>query len=141
MADPARPQPQPDPLSQPFWDAAAAGRLAIQRCDACDYYSHPPRPLCPRCSSAALAFVPVSGRGRVYTFTTNHQRNVAGFEAAVPYCNLVVELDEQPRLFLISDVPAADAGWVEIGASVEVCFEPLADGLALPQFRPPKGGR
>jgi uncharacterized OB-fold protein len=84
--------------------------------------------------------VSVSGRGRVHSYTTNHQRNVAGFEDVVPYVNLIVELEEQEELYLLSDLPASQAQWVEIDALVEVAFEPLecADGkaIALPQFRP-----
>ena len=80
----------------------------------------------------------------MHSFTTNHQRNVAGFEAAVPYVNLIVELEEQPRLYLLSDLPAAEADWVAIGAPVEVVFEPLeaagGEAIALPQFRPAADG-
>ncbi len=137
MLTPRRPRPVPDRLSAPFWEATAAGQLSIQRCSACGYYSHPPLPLCDRCSSADLAFEEVSGRAVVYSYTVNHQRNVAGFEDAVPYVNLVVELEEQPRLFLVSDLPIDGADWVVIDAPVEVVFEPIEGGVALPQFRPP----
>lgn len=70
----------------------------------------------------------------MFSFTTNHQQNVAGFEEAVPYVNLIVELAEQPLLFMLGDLPAAEADWVEIGAPVRVEFEALPDGTMLPQF-------
>ncbi len=140
MAEPNRPKPVLDDLSRPFWEAAAHGTLAIQRCEECSHYQHPPRPLCERCVSSSFAFAPVSGRGRIHSYTVNHQRNVAGFEDSVPYVNLIVELDEQPRLFVLSDLPAAEAEWVAIDAPVEVTFTPLEDAeggrIALPQFRP-----
>jgi uncharacterized OB-fold protein len=136
MAAPDRPQPRPDDLSRPFWEAAAAGRLEIQHCEDCGYYNHPPKPLCDRCNSPALAYLEVSGRGRVYSYTTNHQKNVAGFEPAVPYTNLIVELQEQPGLLLISDLAGRDASWVRIGAPVRVTFERLSDAITLPQFAP-----
>ena len=141
---PSRPRPVLDALSRAYWEGAGRGELAIQRCEECDHYQHPPRPLCERCPSADFAYPAVSGRGVVHSFTTNHQRNVAGFEAAVPYVNLIVELEEQPRLYLLSDLPADEAGWVAIGAPVEVVFEPLeaagGEAIALPQFRPAAGG-
>ena len=96
--------------------------------------------MCSACASPDLGFEDVSGRGRVFSFTTNHQQNVAGFEEAVPYVNLIVELDEQPMLFMLSDLPAAEADWVEIGAPVIVEFEALPDGAMLPQFRSAPGG-
>lgn len=130
-----RPLPQPDPLTQPFWDAVREGRLAIQRCAGCGYYNHPPRALCDRCSSSDLAFAGVSGRGRVYSFTLMRQKNVAGFEALVPYLNLLVELEEQRGLFMISYLPGDQAARVALGAPVAVWFEPVDEGVALPQFR------
>ena len=143
MAAPERPRPALDELSRPFWEAAGRGELAIQRCDDCGSYQHPPRPICQSCTSSSFAYAPVSGRGRVYSYTTNHQRNVAGFEDAVPYVNLIVELDEQPALYLLSDLPAGEADWAEIGAAVVVAFDPLEDAegapIALPQFRPARG--
>ena len=140
MSAPERPRPALDALSRPFWEAAGRGELAIQRCGDCDHYQHPPRPLCERCSSSGFVYTPVSGRGRVHSYTTNHQRNVAGFEDAVPYVNLIVELQEQLQLYLLSDLPAGEAGWVAIDAPVEVTFEALegadGDAIVLPQFRP-----
>lgn len=140
MAAPQRPRPIPDPLSAPFWEAANEGRLAIQHCEACDRYQHPPAALCQECHDSSLGFRDVSGRGSVFSHTTNYQRNVAGFEESVPYVNLVIELDEQSLLLLVSDMPVADADWVEIGAPVEVAFERIDEELALPQFRRRTGG-
>jgi uncharacterized OB-fold protein len=140
MTAPTRPRPVLDALSRPFWEGARDGQLTIQRCSDCGYFRHPPRPLCERCASEASEFVPVSGRGRVFSFTTNYQRNVSGFEEAVPYVNLIVELDEQPGLYLLGDIPADEAAWVAIDVPVEVVFEPFEDAsgepTALPQFRP-----
>ena len=140
---PIRPRPVLDALSRAYWEGAGRGELAIQHCEECGHYQHPPRPLCERCTSASFAFPAVSGRGVVHSFATNHQRNVAGFEQAVPYVNLIVELEEQPQLYLLSDLPAGEAGWVAIGAPVEVVFEPIeaaeGEAIALPQFRPASG--
>ncbi|MEK7217214.1 MAG: OB-fold domain-containing protein [Chloroflexota bacterium] len=135
-----RPLPQPDPLTQPFWDAASGGRLVVQRCGGCGYYNHPPRPLCDHCSSQDLSFEPVSGRGTLYSFTVMRQRNVAGFEEEVPYLNLLVELEEQPLLFMISRLPGSAVEGLAIGQPMEVFFEPADEGIALPQFRPVAGG-
>ena len=136
MSEPNRPRPGVDDLSRPFWEAAAEGRLVIQRCSDCGYYNHPPRPLCGRCASASLGYELVSGRGTVYSYTINHQKNVAGFESVTPYVNLIVELDEQPLLLLVSDLPGERAAEVAIGMPVQAAFLPIGDGLALPRFEP-----
>jgi uncharacterized OB-fold protein len=131
---PSRATPEITDLTRPFWDAARQGRLVIQRCAACRHYNHPPRTACDACLSTDLAFEEVSGRGTVWSFTVMHQKSVAGFEDEVPYLTALVELDEQPLLLLVTNLPGGDAGSVRIGDRVHVTFEPLADGLALPQF-------
>jgi len=104
-----KPVPVADELSQPIWDAAREHRLVVQRCAECGYYNHPPRPACDRCSAERLEFAPVSGRGTIFTFTVMHQPSVAGFEDEVPYVNIVVELEEQPMLFMVANLPHAAA--------------------------------
>jgi uncharacterized OB-fold protein len=63
-----------------------------------------------------------------------YQKNIAGFENEVPYTNLLVELDEQPLLLMLGNVPGTNDA-VKIGRRVQVAFEELSDGLFLPQFR------
>jgi len=109
--------------------------LVIQRCQECNYFNHPPRPLCDACLSQRLEFVPVSGRGTVYSYTVMHQPNIAGFEKEVPYINVLVELDEQPRLFMVSYLPISEREKILIGGRVEVTFEKIDDEITLPQFR------
>ena len=130
-----KPVPVADELSRPFWEAANDRRLAIQRCASCGYFNHPPRPFCDVCLGRDLAFVPVSGRATVYSFTVMHQRDVAGFEEDAPFINIVVELAEQPRLLMVSNLPIAQRGQVRIGAAAEVEFEDRGDGVVVPQFR------
>jgi hypothetical protein len=133
----AKPIPVADELSAPFWAAAREHRLVVQRC-VCGYYNHPPRKVCDACLSQQLEFVPVGGRGKVYSFTVMHQRDVAGFENYAPFVNIVVELDEQPMLLMVSNLPGVER--VAIGASVEVYFEmrgdePHGGQMTIPQFR------
>ena len=130
---PSKPLPMPDDLTRPFWDAARERRLEIQRCSACGYYNHPPRPLCDACGSEELAFEAVSGKGAIYSYTVMRQRNVKGFEDDVPYINVIVELDEQPMLFMITYMPGSESDRVRIGQRVQVVYEER-DGVVLPQF-------
>lgn len=131
-----KPLPAADDLSQPFWEAAKQQQLVVQRCRECGYFNHPPRPACDACQSPQLHFEPVSGRGTIYSFTVMHQPNVAGFEDQIPYLNILVELDEQPRLFMVANLPAAAEEKIQIGGRVEVYFEEVSADVTLPQFRP-----
>jgi len=143
MPEPHRPRPAADALTAPFWDAAARGELVIQRCGGCGIWQHPPGARCHGCGeSRRLAWTPVSGDARTVSWITTRQALVAGFEAAVPYVNVVVELVEQPGLFLLSDLPGDDpalAGALRIGAPMHVTFQRIGDAFSLPQFRPPPG--
>ncbi len=132
-----RPLPQPSVLTEGYWWAAAEHRLVIQRCDECGAFRHYPQPLCPACLSPQWTWSPVSGRGRVYTFTVTHQAFHPGWAGRVPYAVATVELDEGVRM--VTDLPAEDVDRVAVGMPVEVFFEDRedADGrrVTLPRFR------
>ncbi len=135
----SRPLPAPDVLTQPFWDAARQGKLAIQRCQTCHTYYHPPVRECLRCvasgSPCELAFEPVSGRGRIYSHTLVHDTRLKGFEAVLPYRLIQVELAEQVGLLLFANMPDSPGEAIRIGAAVEVVFIEIGDGFVLPEFR------
>lgn len=127
--------PVPDATTEPYWRAAGEHRLELQRCSRCGAYHHPPVPQCDRCRSLDLGWAPVSGRGLVHQRTVMHEPRVAGFEQAVPYAVVTVELEEQPGLLLTANVIDRDPGEVAIGMAVVVAFEDLEGGRSLPQFR------
>jgi hypothetical protein len=83
--------------------------------------------------SISVAPQPVSGRGRVYTFTINRYRWVPGFEP--PYIVASIEFDEQPGLRFMSNV--IDCGFDEIRCDleVEVVFAKHGE-VYIPLFRP-----
>ena len=136
---PLRPVPVPTALTEPFWAAARGRKLAIQQCLPCRRYNHPPLPMCPQCHSTRLAFQAVTGRGSVYEYTIMRDYRVQGFQDAIPYACVAVELDEQPGLLVVGNLVEAPVDQARVGLPVEVTFEELGDGFLLPQFRP-RGG-
>ena len=121
-------------LTQPYWDGARRHELLIQQCAACGHRWHPPLPVCPECHSADVAWTPVSGRGRVYTYTTVYHATHAAMADKVPYIAALVELDEGPRVLTnLRNCTEAD---VQIGMPVAVLFEELTDEVTLPQVAP-----
>ncbi|RWE16587.1 MAG: hypothetical protein EOS41_32075, partial [Mesorhizobium sp.] len=90
---------QNDRLSAPFWKAANSRRLALQRCDNCREFHHPPVGLCPHCLSAKLSFTEVSGRGQVYSWAIVRNQRIAAFEDKVPYIVATIELNDAPGVF------------------------------------------
>ncbi len=116
-----------------FWTAGAAGTLLINRCDSCGRYQHPPLPNCPACGSDAINAAPVSGQGRIASFTINHQAWLP--RLAVPYVFAVIELIEQAELYVFTNIIDCSVEQVHIGMPVEVRFE-QHDDVYLPMFRP-----
>jgi uncharacterized OB-fold protein len=79
-----------------------------------------------------VAWVEVSGRGTVYSYTVIRQNFSRSFKHLIPYVVALVDLAEGPRL--MTNVVGCDPRDVRIGAPVQVRFEPVSDEVALPLF-------
>jgi uncharacterized protein len=133
----------PDPDTEQWWAATAAGRLLVRQCDACGFRFFPPSPTCIRCRSTSLGWFESGGRGVVYSYETVVQPTLAAFAAAVPYSTALVELEDcanddgtPVRIFgtVLGERGAEDE--IGIGAIVEVVFELMGpSGLMIPRFR------
>ena len=115
-----------------FWEAAGEGRLLVERCQACGADSFPPTGMCPRCRARVVSPVEVRSRGRVYSFTVNHQRWMAGLE--VPYALVIVEWPEHPGVRVMGRLRGCAPEAVSIGMPVEVGFVEGPGGFAIPSF-------
>jgi uncharacterized OB-fold protein len=130
-----RPIPPTSELTQPYWDAARRGEMAVQRCDACGHRPFPPRATCPRCGSTSLSWSPVSGRATVYSYTVAHRPPHPAFAAQVPLVVAIVELEEGPRLF--TNIVGCDPAEVVVGMAVEATTEAIDESdMVLPVFKP-----
>jgi uncharacterized OB-fold protein len=141
MTEPTReiPKPLPEitPVTRPFWEAAANGKLVMQRCGACQSWIWCPRPACFECGSEKLVWTPVSGRGRIFAFTVIREvigRALRGFEKDIPYVAAWINLEEGPRI--CSNVIGCPADKVKIGMEVDVTFEKAGPDIFLPKFKP-----
>lgn len=126
--------PTPDPSTQPWWDAAREGRLLVKRCADCGRAHFYPRPFCPHCWSANVAWEQASGRGTLYTWSVVHQNDLPPFNERVPYVAAIVELEEGPRM--MTNIVDCDPAALAVGMPVEVTFRPATDDVTLPVFRP-----
>jgi len=130
-----RPVPVPDPLSAPFWEAAARHVLTVAKCGKCGEVTLPPDLTCPHCRTTEpdFTFVPVEGTGRVRTWTVIRRSFLAGFEN--PFVLVDVELDGHPDLRLVAMLLDGANAPLSMGACVRVEFEDLAPGVSVPAFR------
>ncbi len=135
MAEEAKLIPQVTPELKPFFDAARNNQLAVQKCDACGKMRFPACPVCLACDSPKASWVPVSGRGQVFSFTVMHRAYHPAIK--VPYTLAVIELKEGVKI--TSNVVGIEPSKVKCGMPVEVLFEKLSDEVTLPKFRPAAG--
>jgi uncharacterized OB-fold protein len=130
----ARPVPVPDETSADYWAACAGHVLKLARCARCGQFSHPPDIICPLCHSPdpAFSFEPVTGRGRLRSWTIVRQSFLNGFD--VPFMLVDVELDDQPTVRMIGRLLDGPDAAVALGAPVTLGFEDIAPGVAVPAF-------
>lgn len=126
----ARPRPSGEGLAGEYYGWIARGELRFQRCRGCRRWRHLPRPICPHCHSRDWSWERSRGRGRVHTWTVTHRPLHPAF-TDVPYAQVLVELDEGPRV--LSWVADVDPDDLELDMPVEVGFVEV-EGTTLPVF-------
>ncbi len=117
--------------STSFWEGIKEKQLLLQRCKQCSKWLHPPRPVCPKCRSRDHEWVPLTGKGSIYSWATIHESPHPAFKS--PYTVVLVEMDEGPRL--VSNMIDVTPEELQIGMSVEAVFDDVAEDLTLPKFR------
>ncbi len=115
-----------------WWQQAAAGHLAIQRCKACDRLRHPPRPMCGDCRSEEWDFIHSSGRGTVCSYTVLHHPRFPGYE--YPLIIVLIDLEEGTRF--TAQLIDCEPGQVRFDMPVEMLIQEDPDGFRIPVFRP-----
>ena len=139
MSRPAfRVLPAITPENEHFWQGGAEGELRFQGCTACRSLIHPPSPVCPVCLGREFETRAVSGRGRVFSFTINHQPWIPGFDP--PYVIAIVVIEEQPDVRLTTNIVGCAPEDVFIDMPVQVTFEEWDDTF-IPLFEPASDGR
>jgi uncharacterized OB-fold protein len=129
-----KPLPEPSPITRPFWDAARAHRLELQRCADCSRFLFYPRPLCPHCGGTRLEWRRASGRGTLYSYTVARRAPVPMFESDVPYVIAIVELEEGPHL--TSNVVGIAPEALRVGMPLEAVFDDVTETVTLVRFQP-----
>ena len=115
--------------------------LLGQRCGACTTTSFPPTALAcpnPHCTSDDLELVPLSRRGRVWSYTDAHYPPpppyVPTTDPYEPFAIAAVELDEE-RLIVLGQVASGfGTSDLSVGARAELVLEPLDERDGTPQL-------
>ena len=118
-----KPVPAPDGLDAPFWEAAAEGRLVMQRCQSCGRWQWGPEWICHRCFSTELAFEEMPQVGRIYSFERVWHPVHPALKDQGAYLVVLVEFPEQDDVRIVGNLIGDPEQEVEIGAEVRAVFE------------------
>ncbi len=134
MLEYKKPIPVPSVESKPYWEGLKNNQLLMQRCDDCGKAWFPPAVYCPHCGSGASTWMPMSGRGKVYSYVVYHRVYNPAFAEDIPYTVGVIELEEGPRM--ISNVIGIAPAEVVCEMPVEIVFDRVSDAIVIPKFKP-----
>lgn len=119
-------------FSLPMYSASIDQRLRLVagKCAKCGTLAYPQRQVCIGCGNAAFEEVPLSGNGKLYTFTViarggapaefDEQQTMTG---VIPVA--IVELDEGPRV--VGQLADVQVDKLEIGMKVKAVVRRLYD--------------
>lgn len=122
--------PNPDPVSQPFWDALREHRLVLQKCADCGAIRHYPRPVCDKCYSMDVEWADASGLGTVHSWTVSHHAFHFSFKRDLPITLALIDLEEGVRLNC--QLRGVDAKDLKFGLPVRIGFDNLTDKVTVP---------
>jgi uncharacterized OB-fold protein len=126
--------PETDEHSETWWRSLHDGLLLLERCTACRHVYFYPRGMCPSCWCEEVEWVPSTGRGRVYTYSTVRINDLPPFAERLPYVVAMVDLEEGPRIMAtLADVDVDD---VKIGLPVRLSPRTLNEHYSAPEFVP-----
>lgn len=123
------------PEFSPYWEGLRAAKITFPRCRKCVKTHWYPMIRCPYCQSAEIEWVPISGHGRLYSWTVVRRAFSTDFIGKVPYTVGLIEFDEVPGIRLITNIMQAEPEILEIGALVEPVFSIKENSLPRVFFR------
>lgn len=126
------------PDVMPFWDGVGKHEFRLCRCKRCGAF-YWPFTICVNHTDIPdfdeMEWVPVSGRGKIFSYLVVHQVHDPAFQAEVPYGVAMIELDEGP--LFPGRIVDSDPYEVKIGTPVAVAYLDVPEaGHTLPLFRP-----
>ncbi len=135
MAEYTKPLPDlENDLTRPYWDYLKQHDFRLQRCKKCGHIRFPALPVCTDCLSPETEWVPMSGKGRVYSFVRFQQLYHKGWEDEIPYNVAYVLLDE--GIGLITNLVNVSDEDMTIDMPVEIVYDDVTNDITLLKFQP-----
>jgi uncharacterized OB-fold protein len=114
-----------------FYKFIAQRKLMAGKCIRCGKIHLPPRPLCDNCFSQQFEWIPVSGKGKLVTYTVIHIAPQQ-FQALAPYAVGIVQLENGAKIpGMITAVPHDQ---LRIGMDLTIDFGTCSTTQQWPQW-------
>ncbi|MDP3135838.1 MAG: OB-fold domain-containing protein [Burkholderiaceae bacterium] len=123
----AQPQIEADGLTAPYREAAAQGRLMVQKCLHCGAWQWGPEYICHQCHRFDVGWTEVEPRGRIYSWQRVWHPVHAALRGHGPYIVVLAELPQAGNIRMLGNLLGDPLQPVCIGAPVQAVFEHHAD--------------
>lgn len=114
-----------------FYQFLIQGKLMAGKCQKCGKLHLPPRPLCDNCYGTQFEWVPVSGKGKLLTYTIIHVAP-QNFQDLAPYVIGIVELDDGLRI--PGMIQSVSQEQLEIGMTLNLDFSTCSSPQCWPHW-------
>ena len=118
-----KPAPAADGLDAPYWEAAAEGRLVMQRCNVCGAWQWGPEWTCHKCHSFDLSFQEVPLVGRIYSYERVWHPVHPALKEQGPYIVVLVEFPDHDGARMVGNLLGDPRQEVRIGGEARAVFE------------------
>ncbi len=116
-----------------FWESCKNHAMELQKCSACDYWRFYPSPVCHSCGSCDYEWLPVSGKGTIWTYTVLYRARGNSFADDMPIAIALIELEE--GAFMMSNIIDCQPEDLKIGLPVTIDYGAINEDCTLPLFR------
>lgn len=124
--------------NQPFWDAADQHEMALQKCNDCGHYAHPPGPACATCGSQNVTWEQFGSdiKASIYTYVISYRPFLPGFQDDLPLIIAQAELENVPEVKIMCNILDCKPEDVYVGMPVKMIWQDVTKDRALPQWTP-----
>jgi len=126
--------PEITEFEKPFWDSLQKEQvLMIQKCDDCAHIQFPPSPVCAKCLSRAVSWIPCSGKSKLWSKVTFHKNYLEQYPDT-PYSVVLAKLEEGP--IVTGRITNENAQCANFDAPLIIQYIKTTDGTVIVEFVP-----
>ena len=121
-------------FEKPFWDSLQNDQvLMVQKCEECGNIMFPPSPVCTKCLTKAVSWVPCSGKATMWSKVAFHKQYLDPYPDT-PYSVVLAKLEEGP--IVTGRITPENAAKITFDDPLQIQYVKTVDGTVLVEFVP-----